>query len=108
MHQAARSIGVNDLGYTDPCGLPALRRCLCEYLRASRSVRCDPEQIVVTAGTQQAIDIAIRVLLAPGDEVWVEDPGYPLTHAQLLLANVRPHPIPVDHHGIVVSARRPS
>lgn len=55
-------------------------------------MRCDPEQIVITAGTQQAIDIAIRVLLVPGDEVWVEDPGYRLTHAQLLLAKVRPHP----------------
>jgi hypothetical protein len=44
-----------------------------------RTARCDPEQIVITAGTQQAIDIAIRVLLAHGDDVWVEDPGYPLT-----------------------------
>jgi GntR family transcriptional regulator/MocR family aminotransferase len=84
MQYAGRSLGAGDLGYTDPSGLPELRRCLCEYLRASRAVRCDPEQIVVTAGTQQAADIAIRVLLEPGDEVWVEDPGYPLTYAQLL------------------------
>lgn len=97
-------LGTNDLGYTDPCGLPELRRSLCEYLQAARAVRCDPEQIVVTAGTQHAIDIAIRVLLAPGDEVWVEDPGYPLTYAQLLLAKTRPHPIPVDGDGIVVAA----
>ena len=103
-HQAVRVFGSNDLGYTDPCGLPQLRRSLCQYLQAARNVRCDPEQIVVTAGTQHAIDIAIRVLLAPGDEVWVEDPGYPLTHAQLLLAKVRPHPIPVDGDGIVVAA----
>ncbi len=68
------------------------------------AVNCDPEQVVVTAGTQQAIDIAIRVLLAPGDEVWVEDPGYPLTHAQLLLAKTRPHPVPVDAQGLVVEA----
>jgi GntR family transcriptional regulator/MocR family aminotransferase len=44
------------------------------------------------------------VLLAPGDEVWVEDPGYPLTHAQLVLAKARPHPIPVDAQGLVVDA----
>jgi GntR family transcriptional regulator / MocR family aminotransferase len=94
MQYAARSLGARDLGYTDPRGLPELRQCLCEYLRTTRAVRCDPKQIVVTAGTQQAMDIAIRILLAPGDEVWVEDPGYPLTHAQLLLANVRPRPIP--------------
>jgi GntR family transcriptional regulator / MocR family aminotransferase len=103
-HGAVRRLGANDLGYTDPAGLAELRGSICDYLQAARSVRCDPEQIVITAGTQQAIDIAIRVLLAPGDEVWVEDPGYPLTHAQLLLAKARPHPIPVDAQGLVVGA----
>jgi GntR family transcriptional regulator / MocR family aminotransferase len=103
-HRAARRLGANDLGYTDPAGLPELRANICDYLRAARAVRCDPEQIVITAGTQQAIDIAIRVLLAPGDEVWVEDPGYPLTHAQLLLARARLQPIPVDAQGLVVAA----
>ena len=104
-HRAVRRLGANDLGYSDPAGLIELRENICDYLRAARAVRCEPEQIVVTAGTQQAIDIAIRVLLAPGDEVWVEDPGYPLTHAQLLLAKVRPHPIPVDAQGLVVERR---
>jgi GntR family transcriptional regulator/MocR family aminotransferase len=103
-HRAVRSLGAADLGYSDPRGLIALRQGICDYLQAARAVRCDPRQIVVTAGTQHAIDIAIRVLLAPGDEVWVEDPGYPLTHDQLLLAKVRPRPIPVDAHGIVVQA----
>jgi GntR family transcriptional regulator / MocR family aminotransferase len=103
-HRAVRRLGVNDLGYTDPAGLAELRASICDYLRAARAVRCDPEQIVITAGTQQAVDIAIRVLLAPGDEVWVEDPGYPLTHAQLLLTKARPHPIPVDAQGLIVAA----
>ena len=103
-HRAVRTLGTHDLGYTDPCGSVELRRSICEYLRAARAVRCDPEQIVITAGTQHTIDIAIRVLLAPMDDVWVEDPGYPLTHAQLLLAKVQPHPIPVDAQGIVVAA----
>src|SRR5499425_1590747 len=75
-HRAVRRLGANDLGYTDPAGLAELRANICDYLRVARAVRCDPEQIVITAGTQQAIDIAIRVLLAPDDEVWVEDPGY--------------------------------
>jgi GntR family transcriptional regulator / MocR family aminotransferase len=103
-HQAVRSLGAYDLGYTDPAGSLELRASICEYLQAARAVRCQPEQIVITAGTQHAIDIAIRVALAPGDDVWVEDPGYPLTHAQLLLAKVRPHAIPVDRHGIAVDA----
>jgi GntR family transcriptional regulator / MocR family aminotransferase len=103
-HRAARRLGPNDLGYADPAGLGELRTNICDYLRVARAVRCEPDQIVITAGTQQAIDIAIRVLLAPGDEVWVEDPGYPLTHAQLLLAKVRPHAIPVDIQGLIVDA----
>ena len=103
-HQAARSLGTGELGYTDPCGSIELRRNICEYLKAARAVRCEPEQILITAGTQHAIDIAIRVLLAPSDDVWVEDPGYPLTHAQLLLAKMQPHAIPVDRRGLVVDA----
>jgi GntR family transcriptional regulator / MocR family aminotransferase len=105
-HRAVRQFGPNDLGYADPAGLAELRANICDYLCAARAVRCEPEQIVITAGTQQALDIAIRVLLSPGDEVWVEDPGYPLTHAQLLLAKVRPHPIPVDAQGLIVAAGR--
>src|ERR1700732_2980746 len=103
-HRAVRRLGANDLGYTDPAGLAELRENICDYLRAARAVRCDPDQVVSTGGTQQAIDIVIRVLLAPGDEVWVEDPGYPLTHAQLLLAKARPHAIPINSQGLIVNA----
>src|SRR5215468_1187389 len=46
--RAVRSFGANDLGYTDPAGLIELRRSLCDYLRAARGVRCEPEQIIVT------------------------------------------------------------
>src|SRR6516164_3155626 len=61
-HRAVRTLGPQHLGYTDPRGLIELRRSIAEYLQAARGVRADPEQIVVTAGTQQAIDIAVRVL----------------------------------------------
>ena len=103
-NQVMRSPRNDHLGYTDPRGLVGLRQNLCEYLRAARAVRCDPEQIMVTSGTQHAIDIAIRVVLEPNDEVWVEEPGYPLTHAQLVLAKIRPSPIPIDPQGIAVDA----
>jgi len=101
-HRAVRTLGPQNLGYTDPRGLTELRRSIAEYLQAARGVRADPEQIVVTAGTQQAIDIAIRVLLTPGDRVWVEDPGYFLTRRQLTLANAVLQPIPVDAEGLRV------
>ena len=54
-------------------------KSVCDYLQAARAVRCEPEQVVITAGTQQALDIVIRVMLGPDREVWIEDPGYALT-----------------------------
>ncbi|HVN36899.1 MAG TPA: PLP-dependent aminotransferase family protein [Myxococcota bacterium] len=102
--RALRELEPRHLVYTDSRGLPELRRTLCEYLKAARAVRCEPEQILVTSGTQHALDLAIRVLLEPGDEVWVEDPGYPMAYAALLAAGLKPRPVPVDEHGLVVRA----
>ena len=97
-----RSFSPEHLGYGDPQGSTALRRNICDYLRAARAVRCDPEQIVVTAGTQQAVDIIIRILSGPDKDVWVEDPGYPLTRLPLMAAGATVHPVPVDEKGINV------
>ncbi len=105
-HRALRDFSPVHLGYTDPAGLPELRAVLCDYLQAARAVRCDPEQIVITNGTQQAIDLAIRVLLRRGDDVWLEDPCYLLTHGALVAAGMRVRPIPVDGEGIDVRAGR--
>ena len=62
-----RSLGHDHFGYSDPRGLPELRKSICDYLRAARAVHCDPGQIVVTAGTQHAIDLVIRVLYRQPD-----------------------------------------
>jgi GntR family transcriptional regulator / MocR family aminotransferase len=99
-----RSLGQDHLGYSDPRGLPELRKAICDYLRAARAVHCDPEQIVVTAGTQQAIDLVIRVLRRADMQAWIEDPGYSLTRQALVAAGVKTHPIPVDGQGIDVGA----
>jgi GntR family transcriptional regulator / MocR family aminotransferase len=91
-------------GYADARGLPELRRAICEYLGAARGVRATPEQILITAGTQHAIDITTRVLLSPGDEVWVEDPGYPMTRRALAAAGLQLRPVAVDAQGLDVGA----
>ena len=104
MRGAARSLGSRDLGYSDPGGFPVLRDAICRYLQAARAVRCEPEQIVITAGTQHGMDIATRVLLRPGDQVWIEDPGYPLTRDMLSAAGMRLCPVAVDEHGLQVAA----
>jgi GntR family transcriptional regulator/MocR family aminotransferase len=101
--RAFRRLDASHLGYGDPRGTVELRRVICDYLRAARAVKCDPDQIVVTAGTQQATDIVIRVLRGP-QKVWVEDPGYPLTRYALQAAGMKVCPIPIDEHGIDVRA----
>jgi GntR family transcriptional regulator / MocR family aminotransferase len=101
-NHAMRAFSASHLAYTDPCGSMELRTAISDYVRAARAVRCEPGQIIVTAGSQQSLDIAIRVLLRPGDDVVVEDPGYPLTHHALIAAGVQLHPIAVDAEGMNV------
>jgi GntR family transcriptional regulator/MocR family aminotransferase len=62
-------------GQGDAGGYPPLRRAIAEYVGHSRGVRCSAEQIIVTLGAQQALDLLARVLLDPGDQVWWKIPG---------------------------------
>jgi GntR family transcriptional regulator/MocR family aminotransferase len=70
--------------HNDPMGLDRFRDAICSYLRAARAVECDPSQIMIVPGSQQALEITARVLLDPGDPVWFEEPGYPLAQSVLL------------------------
>jgi GntR family transcriptional regulator/MocR family aminotransferase len=65
-----------------------------------RAVRCAPEQVIVVGGSQQALDLAARVLLDPGDPVWFEEPGYLGARAALRGAGADIIPIPVDQDGL--------
>jgi GntR family transcriptional regulator/MocR family aminotransferase len=93
-----RSFERHHLGYGDPHGMIALRRSIRDYLAAARGVRCEAEQIVITAGTQQAVDIVARLLQGENRKVWVEDPGYPMTRLALAAAGATICPVPVDRH----------
>jgi GntR family transcriptional regulator/MocR family aminotransferase len=101
--RSLRSFGRHHLGYADPHGMFELRKSVCDYLQAARAVRCEPEQVVITAGTQQALDIVIRVMQGPDKDVWIEDPGYSLTRLALVAAGAKVCPIPVDQHGVNVT-----
>jgi GntR family transcriptional regulator/MocR family aminotransferase len=85
-------------------GHAEFRAALARHLGVSRGVRAAPDEVFVTNGSQQAIDLIARVLLEPGDVVAVEDPGYPPTHRALRAHGCRVMGVPVDEEGLVVDA----
>jgi GntR family transcriptional regulator/MocR family aminotransferase len=89
---------------TDPRGSESCREAICNYLRTARAVRCDPSQVMVVAGSQQALEISARVLLGNATAVWVEEPGYRLARSVFQGAGCRLVPVPVDEDGMIVSA----
>lgn len=89
---------------SDPLGWRPLRVAIAAYLGAARAVRCTPDQIMIVSGAQQALDLAARVLLDPGDTAWIEDPGYQGLRGALIAAGAVLAPVPVDAEGISIEA----
>ncbi|KER74091.1 hypothetical protein HR51_03185 [Burkholderia cepacia] len=87
----------------DPAGFAPLRQALAERLRATRGMTCDPEQILVTTGTQQGLHLIATLLLDAGDAVWMENPGYRWAKAILSAAGAELCPVPVDRDGLRVA-----
>lgn len=88
--------------YGDPAGYGPLREAIAAHLARSRGVRCDPAQVVVVNGSQQAADLLARIWLDPGDAAAVEDPGYPEAALALRAFGVYVLPIAVDAEGLMV------
>jgi GntR family transcriptional regulator / MocR family aminotransferase len=88
----------------DPAGYRPLREAVAGYLGAARGVRCHPDQVIITTGSQQALDLVARTLLDPGDTAWIEEPGYLGTRGALLAASIRLAPVPVDGEGLDITA----
>ena len=96
--QARQLLGENDSG-----GLLRLRSTLAIYLRESRGVRCTADQVLVTAGTQQALSLIADCLVSRDDAVWIEDPGSLGARAAFLRAGAALIPISVDQEGLCIS-----
>ena len=86
--------------YSHHGGNEDLKKSLCEYLRLARSVRCDPDQIIITDGTHQSIDLLSRAMCDVGDNVWIEDPGYWVIRNILNMNGLNVHAQPVDEQGL--------
>lgn len=100
----ARRAGVAQMVPNDSQGLPELRREIAGYASLGRGLKCAPEQVLVLGSTQEALDLAARVMLDPGDTAVVEDPGYPSARAALAAAGARIAPVRVDAQGLVTDA----
>jgi GntR family transcriptional regulator/MocR family aminotransferase len=90
------------MAYGNPMGYPPFRETIAEYLGAVRGVRCEPSEILVTTGSQQALQISAQVLLDPKDRVLMEEPGYPGARQAFMTAGAQLIPVPVDDEGMNV------
>ena len=102
MRHAPRSL------YGQGCasGYGPLKKAIADYVGPARGVRCSPDQIIVTSGTQQPLDLLSRVLLDPGDKVWMEDPGYSGALDAFRSAAATVVSLPVGGEGIDVEVGR--
>jgi len=99
-HSRRPSRGI--MAYGGAMGYLPFREAIAEYLGAVRGVRCDASQILVTTGSQQALQLSAQVLLDPRDRVCLEEPGYPSARHAFMMAGAQLVPISVDHDGLNV------
>lgn len=93
-----------DLTLGDPAGEAMLRQAIADYLRFSRSIECQPEQIFITSGYAQSMSLILQTLASPGDGMWMEDPGFPLIYPAIDREGVQRFPVPVDQNGMDIDA----
>ena len=81
--------------YTPAVGLQALRERIAEFYQQRYDVAVEPRRIVITPGASAALQLVLAVLVNPGDQVLMADPGYPCNRNFVYLLNGRPVGIPV-------------
>ena len=91
-----RVIEKGELYYTPAPGLPQLREAIAAYYRLRYGVELSPARILVTTGASAALLLACAVLIDPGDEVLLADPGYPANRHFVRLMEGVPRAVPVD------------
>lgn len=97
--------GAHLLQYACSRGDPDLRKAIAAYLCDYRGARCHPDQIIVTAGTQQAMMISALALVNRGEVAWIEDPGFYQARRVFGFAGATVIPRPIDEEGIVIDRR---
>jgi GntR family transcriptional regulator/MocR family aminotransferase len=105
--RVVRTMPAPMMSYGDPAGLRPLREAVAAYVAVSRGIGCSADQVMITAGTQQAFTLVADLTTDPGDQVWVEDPGYYAMRGALRAAGLGLAHLPVDREGLdPVAGRR--
>lgn len=99
--RCARELNERQLGYGHVAGLQTLREAIASYLGRSRGVVCEPEQVFIVQGTQDAIDLAVRAFINPGDTAVLEEPRYRGFVRCLLAGGAKILSVPVDDEGLL-------
>lgn len=92
------------LGGTPAGGLPALREAIARHLAIHRGVVCSPEQVLVINGAGEGMQLVGRLLLAPGDSMWIEDPSHASLPFLMHSMGIQVHGVPLDAAGLDVAA----
>ncbi|TFF27552.1 PLP-dependent aminotransferase family protein [Jiella endophytica] len=92
------------MSYPDAAGLHELRQAICQHLSANRGLVCEPEHVFIFSGAQDAFTQLARMLVNPGDRVWLENPGAIGARNAFLSCGAEPVAVPVDEEGIDVEA----
>ena len=92
------------LDYSSSGGHAPLRRAVADYLRVFRSVPLEVDQVIITSGTQQSLELCAQLLGDHGDTVWLEDPAYWGAIKAFMATGLRNHPVKVDEHGMAPTA----
>jgi GntR family transcriptional regulator / MocR family aminotransferase len=88
--------------YAEAAGYGPLREQISAYVARIRAVRCTPDQVIVVNGSQQALDLCARLLVEPGDEAGIENPGYHGARRVLAAHGARLRPLTVDGDGAMI------
>ncbi len=94
--QSRRELGL----HTHVAGYAPLRRAVSKYIQATRGVNCDEGQVIIVNGIQQALNITAQALLSPGNEVWLDDPGYNGARGAFSSVGAIVRPVRVDDNGM--------
>ncbi|UYV37010.1 PLP-dependent aminotransferase family protein [Rhodobacteraceae bacterium D3-12] len=103
LERAWRAPDAAMLALPDPAGYAPLRRAITEHLSAWRGMEVEPQQVILTSGAAEAFELVARSLLAPGDTVLTEDPGFPPMRQAMQMTGLAPLAQPVDEDGFDIA-----